>query len=1211
MKRKFTTKISSIIAMVFVFMLSSGLGRAADLSGTYQVGASQTLKNLTDIAAQLNAGNLTGNVIYELNADYAGGETFPVTFTQFTQTDVAFTATIRLKSGAGAKTTSGADTGTDPANPIPLIKFNGVDNLIFDGREGGAGTTIADNKWTITNTNNKGTTFMFVNDAIGNTLKYCNIQGRNYSYVSGTIVFGGTTGTVGNDNNTIDHCAIYDGTSKPNTAIYSKGQSSTLANSENTISNNYIYNFTALYSNTTTCGINLNASSSVWTITGNSIYQTSANAAQTVTFTFFGIRVSGVYGHTITGNYIGGSLPNCGGAAWTGGGGTIGDNRFNGIYLSVYNSALLDSYVQNNTISNFDWTNKGGGTAPSEGSFCAINISGVGGQGIVHVESNTIGGDANNTKLNSNTNTQTLTGIFLYGTTLYASSNTISGLTNSTGEDIGTAVQGIANASGSTGTYNIYGNKICGLNLVSPSATAGIRGINFLSGTAKINNNDISLGFSDCGSTPITDGVAMTGIYVVAHNAGSSVFFNTVKIGGSGVTGSLDTYAFRSDEATTNTRYIRNNIFFTDRSNASGTGKHYAVRVASTAIYIDYNDYYATGTGAVLGYNGADIASLAAWRTSTGQDAYSINVDPAFNSGTSIPTDPALISGTIGTGITTDFNGATRATPPTIGAYELPAAIWKGATSTDWNTASNWSPAAVPLSTEDVVIPSTANKPVINQASATPAVCKTLTIASGATLTIAPGKALTVTGALTNNATAGLVFQSDAAGTGSLIAGSVAGTGTATAQRWMSAGAWHMVSAPATGQTVADFLTANTNIPTIVSDRGMMDYDPANNIWNNFFTDGLSNGSLSEGRGFSMRVDASDAALTFTGSLQAGSVPVTGLTADFWNCIGNPYTSAIGINSNSSSTAKFLQVNVTDAANIDPNYGAIYVWDKTDNDLNQTYTTYSNASPAFEVQQGQAFFVKMNTSATLVSFTSAMQVHNGLLALKSAELPWPIIKLATSMDSKKSETVIAFNSAMTNGLDPTYDAGLFKGGSDLVVYSRLVEDNGIPFAIQALPASYNSVVIPVGVDSKTGGDVVFSVQSLNLPTECKVILEDKVSKTFTDLSKNTYTVSLQANSSVADRFQIHTSSLTTGINPISGGNLSAFANRNTEIRVNGEVSKNAVATLYDIQGRVVLVKTMEEGISNVIQTPNLKAGIYLLFVKDNQKVQRFKLSVNE
>jgi hypothetical protein len=1289
-----------------------------------------------------------------------------VTFTQFTQTDVSYTATIRLKSGAGAITTAGTTTGT--VDNTPLIKFDGVDNLIFDGREGGTGTTIADNKWTISNTYYRGTTFTFINDAIGNTLKYCNIQGANYLVASGTIMFAGTTANgVGNDTNTIDHCAIYDGATKPNTAIYSFGRSGAAANSENIISNNHIYNFNSRFSQPTTSGINLAAYSSVWTITGNSFYQTSANSASTYTVTVYGIRIAGVYGHTIAGNYIGGSLPNCGDAAWTADG-TKADTRFNGIYLSVYNTttgAPLDSYVKNNTISNFDWSSKGGGTPVlKEGSFCGINVygNGTGAQGTVYVENNTIGGAANDIKFTSLETAQTLTGIFLYGFVLDVSFNILSGLANLTTEDIGTSVQGIATAiTPEKGTYNIYSNRIgspteanslyagspsatgaavvkglyitatgttlisnntcasffadgsgagssvmgidyirpagvaitkitisqntirdistsganiftdqtasvigistntatsletsttatilqntiynlsnsnttsgvcvygilhksitentdiiannsiCGLSLVSASGSAEIRGINFLSGNASIYNNVISLGFFDCGTIPIKNAVAMTGMYVVANTAGSGIYFNTVYIGGSGVAGSIDTYAFRSDEATNN-RTIQNNIFYTDRSNSSGTGKNYAVRVAGkTGLTIDYNDYYATGTGAVFGYIGADIATLAAWKTSTGQDVHSRNV---------LLADPTLVSGIAVPGISTDFSGKIRADIPTIGAYELTLldASWTGNISTDWNTLWNWSGGAVPSPSTDVYIPSgTIFSPVVNQPSASPAVCKNLTIAVDATLTIAAAKALTVNGDFTNNATsAGLLIQSDATGIGSLIiVGSV--SGSATVQRWMNAGAWNMVSSPLLWQSVEDFLTANNNILTDNGTRAMTDYNPVSNTWNSFFTDGSANGNLGDGKGFSMRVEPSDAAVTFTGSILAGSAPVFGLTADKWNCIGNPYTSAIGISSTSSSTRKFINANVTDAANLDPVYGAVYVCDQLDaSNLTGKYTAVNNVSGAFEVQQGQAFFVKMNTAATSVSFTPAMQIHKGDLILESAEFPWPTIKLVIKKGSLSGETVIAFNSAMTKGLDPTYDAGLFKGGSDLVVYSSLVEDIGIPFAIQALPDnSYSSMVIPVGVDFKTGGEVVFSAQSFNLPAECEVILVDKVNKTVTDLSKDSYTISLPANSIVTDRFQIHTSTLTTGINPnLSAGNLNAYAIRNIEIHVKGEVSKNAVATLYDIQGRVVLVKNMEEGSLNVIQTPNLKTGIYMLFVKDNQKVQRFKLPVNK
>src|SRR5205823_8868350 len=40
---------------------------------------------------------------------------------------------------------------------------------------------------------------------------------------------------------------------------------------------------------------------------------------------------------------------------------------------------------------------------------------------------------------------------------------------------------------------------------------------------------------------------------------------------------------------------------------------------------------------------------------------------------------------------------------------------WTGATNTDFGTASNWSPAEVPDSSNDVTIPNTSNKPLLDQ----------------------------------------------------------------------------------------------------------------------------------------------------------------------------------------------------------------------------------------------------------------------------------------------------------------------------------------------------------------------------------------------------------------------------------------------------------------------------------------------------------------
>ncbi|MBL8980166.1 MAG: hypothetical protein JNM53_17270, partial [Gemmatimonadetes bacterium] len=73
-----------------------------------------------------------------------------------------------------------------------------------------------------------------------------------------------------------------------------------------------------------------------------------------------------------------------------------------------------------------------------------------------------------------------------------------------------------------------------------------------------------------------------------------------------------------------------------------------------------------------------------------------------------------------------------------------PLRTWTGASSTDWGTAGNWSPAQVPISTSDVVIPAgTPNDPTLTS-SVTVA---NLTVQTGAVLSLGDIQ-LTVTGAL-------------------------------------------------------------------------------------------------------------------------------------------------------------------------------------------------------------------------------------------------------------------------------------------------------------------------------------------------------------------------------------------------------------------------------------------------------------------------------
>jgi hypothetical protein len=102
-----------------------------------------------------------------------------------------------------------------------------------------------------------------------------------------------------------------------------------------------------------------------------------------------------------------------------------------------------------------------------------------------------------------------------------------------------------------------------------------------------VRNNAIRLGL-DLAGNPITSGLSIIGLRDLQGATGGagttvvSYYYNSVLIAGSGVASSSNTFAFNSS-ALTSTRSYVDNIFWNARSNASGTGKNYAINVAGTA----------------------------------------------------------------------------------------------------------------------------------------------------------------------------------------------------------------------------------------------------------------------------------------------------------------------------------------------------------------------------------------------------------------------------------------------------------------------------------------------------------------------------------------------------------------------------------------------------------------------------------------------------
>jgi hypothetical protein len=235
----------------------------------------------------------------------------------------------------------------------------------------------------------------------------------------------------------------------------------------------------------------------------------------------------------------------------------------------------------------------------------------------------------------------------------------------------------------STTVYGIYISRQPGLvvednyilNLKSTLASPTIIGIYYLGSSGNpvdvyIRNNVVSLS-ADYNQPAGT----LRGIDYFAYAANSAeIYFNTIYIGGTGVTGGTTTGLSKRDAATLLKMY--DNAVYNTRSNGTGTGKHYAVYFSNTTapFQMNNNDYFVDGTGGVLGYYGTtDQTTLAAWQSVTLQDSNSISLNPEFMSNLDYrpqSTSPLLDAGVTIPGITTDILGDLRGEPPTIGAYE-------------------------------------------------------------------------------------------------------------------------------------------------------------------------------------------------------------------------------------------------------------------------------------------------------------------------------------------------------------------------------------------------------------------------------------------------------------------------------------------------------------------------------------------------------------
>jgi len=289
----------------------------------------------------INNGVLTGQVILQITGN--------TTETTLTQLNASGTGSANYSSVL-IYPTGGPYSISCTANQATIF-LNGADNVTIDGRINQSGSTQS---LTISGTSTEpaATAIRLSNSAENNTIRYCNLTASSTSSAVGVVTIGGSTLGNGNDNNAVEYCNITcTGSNRPYNGIASSGTSGR-ENNGCIIRNNNIYN--TFQPGVSSNGINIGTASVGFTISGNSIYETTSFVATANAASYNAIRISAAEYHVVTGNYIGGSAPQCGGSPWS----FLAERAVYFCGIMAFASTGTPTVISNNTIANMDFSSK-------------------------------------------------------------------------------------------------------------------------------------------------------------------------------------------------------------------------------------------------------------------------------------------------------------------------------------------------------------------------------------------------------------------------------------------------------------------------------------------------------------------------------------------------------------------------------------------------------------------------------------------------------------------------------------------------------------------------------------------------------------------------------------------------------------------------------------------------------------------------------------
>lgn len=487
------------------------------------------------------------------------------------------------------------------------------------------------------------------------------------------------------------------------------------------------------------------------------------------------------------------------------------------------------------------------------------------------------------------------------------------------------------------------------------------------------------------------------------------------------------------------------------------------------------------------------------------------------------------------------------------------ASVWNG-TNNDITDTNNYNTDTQPGTTE-IIVPNT----VSNYPTVTTTVANEITLRSGASF-VTQG-AGTVSG--TFNFERNLIHQSG------------------------NTNGWYLVGSPIVTQTYdEDFIKDNKIASGTGTNLGIASYNNgvASGNWVYAADAGAATtGTITGGVGYSIKTSATKN-VKFTGSLNTVDPALASITVGAgtpFNLIANPFASHIN-----SQTFLDLAANSTKLTS-----KTIWVW----NSAGKNYDT-KLSTDAFMIAPGQGFFVSA-VSAGNLEFSKSNQAH---IASNTFQKSTSIskVKLNVTNGEFNRYAEVRYNTNATKGFDNGYDGERFTGVSNSFdVFTQLLDDNnGKNYQIQSLPNSdLESMIVPVGLLAKSGDKITFTAETLNLPNDAKVFLEDREKSLFTRLDNSgVYKISLSSDLSGVGRFYLHNVQNELSTVDVLLENVSIYKSGSNQLKIVGLKQGKASIKMFNMLGKQVMHTRFEASETNDISLPKLANGVYIVQLRSNE-----------